>query len=136
MLRTREAHKTFVRLHAAEACVEFPLLLLDEHLAELEQKARSAQRTIGQMIREALGLYLAGRRDRCGTDGMGGGTQPDPPSDDPGVLAVTLLLPVSRLAELEVVAARGGTTAGALIRRVVCSTLLGRTSARRPPEES
>jgi hypothetical protein len=136
MLLTRETQTTSGRLHPAERCVEFPLRLLDEHLAELEQQARSAQRTIGQMIRHALGIYLAGVRERCGTDGMWGDSQPDTPSDGPGVLAVTLLFPVSQLAELEALAARCDTTASALIRRVVCSSLLLRSPHQQPPNES
>ena len=136
MLLTRETTTTFGRLHPAERCVEFPLLLLDEHLAELEQKARSAQQTIGQMVRQALGLYLAGVRERCGTDDMWGDSHPDVPSDGVGALAVTLLLPMSRLAELEALAARRDTTASALIRRVVCSSLLGRSLDRPPINES
>ncbi len=135
MLLTREPPTTFVPLHPAEGCVEFPLLLQDEELAELDQQARSAQRTIGQMIRQALGLYLAGVRDRCDAGG-GGDSQPDTPSDGPGVLAVTLLLPVSRLLELEAIAARGGTTAGALIRRVVWFSLHLRSPHQQPPNDS
>ena len=46
MLPTHQTQTTFVPLHPAERCVEFPLLLLDEQLAELEQNAKSAQRTI------------------------------------------------------------------------------------------
>ena len=57
-------------------------------------------------------------------------------SDGPGVLVVTLLLPTSRLAELEVLAARRDTTASTLIRRVVCCSLLRHPPGEQPPNET
>ena len=120
MLLIRKPQTTFGLPHPSEGCVEFPLQLLDEHFVELEQKARAAQRGIGQMLRRALGLYFAGVLDRDLADGMCGDSQPDLPPDGSGVLAVTLLLPISRLTELESLAARRDTTASALIRRVIC----------------
>ena len=132
MLLTRETQTTFERLRPGEGCVEFPLRLHDEQLAELDHRARTAQRTIGQMIRQAIGLYLAGVRDRC--DGTWGDSPPDVPSDD--ALTVPLLLPFSRLAELESLAVQRDTTASALVRRVVCCFLLECSSGQQLPIDS
>ncbi|OWK39802.1 hypothetical protein FRUB_05692 [Fimbriiglobus ruber] len=88
------------------------------------------------MIREAIGLYLAGVRDRCSAEGLWANSEPDTPSDESDVHSVTLLLPVSRLAELDAHAASRDTTAGVLIRRLVCSSLLKRSAGERPPNES
>ncbi len=123
------------RRHSQEGCVEFPLLLLDEQLAELERQATSEKRTIGQMIRQAIGLYLASKRDRCGTDRRGD-SLPDLPPDGAGVIAVTLLLPRSQLAELESLANQCETAVSVLIRRVVCCCLLPFSAGQPPQKES
>ena len=86
------------------------------------------------MIRQAIGLYLDGVRDRYGAEGLGGDSQPDMPSAA-GTLAVTLLLPMSRVAELEALAAQRQTTASALIRRVICCSLLGRSPVQKLAEQ-
>jgi hypothetical protein len=135
-LVTQQPQTTFGRFHPSDACVEFPLLLLDEELAELEQSARFAQRTIGQMIRQALGLYLTAVRDQCNDEDGWGDFQPDAPFVGPDVLAVTLLLPASGLAELEAVAARRDAPASTLIRHVIYFALLGRSTRQSPPNES
>ena len=129
MLMTRGPLAAFGQRHPAEGCAEFPLLLLDEQWAELQQKARSRQRTIGQMIREALGRYLADEGDRGDAEGWHGDDHPDL-TDGHGVVAVTLLLPLSLLAALEALAARRASTTTAVIRRVVCATLIGCQSGR------
>lgn len=125
---TCEPHAPLRRLLPGEGCVEFPLLLLDEHLIELEQKARSENRTIGQMIRQAIGRYVTGAVEPCGTDDKWADSQIDTPFDMSGALVVTLLLPVSRLEELKAIATQRDTTASALIRHVVCRFLLRRSS--------
>lgn len=135
MLLTREPQTQFGQLHPAEGCAEVPLLLRDEHLAELQQQATSGQRTMGQLIRLALGHYLAEARDRCGADGRLDDDQLDL-TDGQGVLAVTLLLPLSRLAELDAIAVRSATTTSALIRRVVCSSLIRSQASQEPPKET
>ncbi|HEV3439988.1 MAG TPA: hypothetical protein VG122_21655 [Gemmata sp.] len=127
---TSDRHAPLRRLLPGEGCVEFPLLLLDEHLTELEQKAMSEKRTIGQMIRQAIGQYVTRAAEPCGTDDKWADSQLDTPSDMSGSLVVTLLLPVSRLEELESIATQVDTTASALIRRVVCYSLLGRSSVQ------
>jgi len=113
-------------------CVEFPLLLLHEHLTELEHQAWSRKQTIGQMIRQAIGPALAGSRGRSDFGGDWSDFQPHPTPDSPdspGVIAVTLLLTVSQFGELEALAFDFDTTTGALIRRVICCSILqiGRT---------
>jgi hypothetical protein len=135
MIMTRETQKMVEPLHPAEGCVEFPLLLLDEQLAELEGEAKSAQRTIGQMIRQALGDYLAGASKECGAGGLGA-FQPELVLDGSRVLAVTLLLPGSRLAELEALADQFETTVSVLIRRAVCCCLLPLSPNQPPRNES
>jgi hypothetical protein len=132
MLSTRETQTTFGRLRPGERCVEFPLRLHDEQLSELNHRATTAQRTIGQMIRQAIGLYLAGVSDRC--DGAWYDSPLDVPFDD--ALTVLVLLPISRLAELEALAAQRDTTASALIRRVVCCFLLECSSGQQLPIDS
>ena len=135
MLLTREPQTPFGQLHPAEGCAEFPLLLRDEHWAELQQKATTGQRTIGQMIRQALGHYLAEVRDRRDANDRLDDSQPDR-TDGHGVLTVMLQIPLSRLAELEALAAQRDTTASALIRHVVCFSFLSRSSGPQVPSKT
>jgi hypothetical protein len=135
MQLTRDPHAPTGPPHPAAGCVEFPLHLLDEHLTELERRAGSEKRTIGQMIRQAVERHLAGARETGDGHDSVGGFQLDVPPDGSGTIAVTLLLPVAQLAQLEALAARRATPTSALIRRIVCSSLLGR-SPDRPPNES
>jgi hypothetical protein len=126
----REAN--FGRLHRGEECVDLPLVLFDGQLAALGQIARSEGRTIGQMIRLALGLHLARECNCCDFDRTSGEARIDSPLDGPVAVEVMLLLPRSRMAALEALASRRGTTTGPLIRRVIgCSLLVG--SSIRPP---
>jgi hypothetical protein len=132
---TRDPLAAPAGLHPGVGCVEFPLHLLDDHLTELEQRARSEQLTVGQMIRRAVDLHLAGARER-GDGSDTGDTRPDMPPDGSGAIAVTLLFPAAQLAELEALAARRATPMSVLIRRIVHCSLLGRSPDRPPPNES
>jgi hypothetical protein len=125
MLLFREPPTALGQRHSAEVCAEVDLLLLDKDLGELQQKATSGQRTIGQMIRLTLGHYLAAMRDRCDADGGQDDAQHDMLIEGSSIITLMLLLPLSRMAELESIAARCDTTASVLIRRVVCSSLIG-----------
>jgi hypothetical protein len=88
------------------------------------------------MIRQAIDLHLAGARERSDGHDLRDDSEPDMPSDGSGSIAVTLLFPVAQLAELEALAARRATATSALIRRIVCCSLLGRSPNQQPPNES
>jgi hypothetical protein len=130
MLLTRETHTKYPRLHPTEGCVDLPLFLLDGQLAALEQQARSEGRTIGETIRQAIRLYLAGGCNRCDSDCTWGDVRLDIPPDGSGV-EVTLLLPTSRLVELEALAVQRDTTTAALIRQAVAPMDSKSTTIRR-----
>jgi hypothetical protein len=136
MLLKTDTQAAVARRHSQEGCVEFPLLLLDGDLAKLELIAKAEKRTIGQMIRETLGRYLAGACGECGAGGGWANSQPDLVPDGAGVLAVTLLLPRSQLAELESRANQCETAVSVLIRRVVCGCLLPLSPNQPPQNES
>ena len=121
MLSTGDT-QTKYGVHPEAACAEIPVLFPDAELAVLEQKAAADGRTIGQMIRLAIGAYLAGGC-RCGAD-----DRLDAVPDSSNVGEIRLLVPTSRLAELQALAARRGTTTDALIRRVVCHSIIGCSS--------
>ena len=126
------------QLYPSELCVELPLVLLDGQLAALAQKARTEGRTIGQIIRSAIGLHLAGGCNRCNADCVLGDLRVDSPPDGSGVVEVTLLLPTSRQAELEALASQSDTATGTLIRGMICCSLLAcsptqRSLAKRQP---
>ena len=136
MLLKNDTQMAFATPHSASNCVAVPLLLLEQQLAELEQKARSAQRTIGQMIRHALDVYLAGTRGHRNADGRWGDAQYDTLPDGPDALEVTLLMAGSQLAELKSHANQCETAVGVLIRNVVCTLHLERSPGQRVPGES
>jgi hypothetical protein len=122
MSRTDEPPEVDGR-RALDACVVVPVPLLERQLAALEQKARSERRTIGQTIRVAIALFLAGDCDRCGADGRWGDSPLGAGADDLDVFEVALLLPAVLLAELVVRAAERATTPGELIRHIACCSL-------------
>jgi hypothetical protein len=132
MLLKNDTRAAVAPPHSAEECVEIPLLLLDGELAELVQRARSAQASVGQMIRQAIGVYIARARDRCDAVDMWGDSQPDASSDEAEALTVTLLLPSSRLVELEALSAQQLITTRTLIRHVVCFSIIGFSPIQSP----
>mgnify|MGYP001797798024 CR=1 FL=1 len=100
------------------------MVLPDQQLAAMNQRARSEGRTIGQMLRLAIGLHLARGCRCCESDSGLGNPRIESPPDGPGIVEVSLLLPSSRVSELEVLAARRDTTTASLIRRMVSCSLL------------
>ena len=115
MILNREMPTKFGRLHpTAESCVEFPLVFLDEQSASLAQEARSEGRTIGRIIRLAIGLHLAGGCNRCNADCVSGDLRIDSPPDGSGVVEETLLVSKSCLAELEALVSQSDATMGTL----------------------
>ncbi|WP_020465588.1 hypothetical protein [Singulisphaera acidiphila] len=136
MILTCDISTKFGRLHPSELCVELPLILLDGQLAALAQKARSEGRTIGQIIRLAIDLHIAGGCNRSDVHRILGGLRIDSPPDGFGIVEVTLLLPTSRLAELEALASQSDTTTGTLIRGMFCCSLLECSPIQQSPGES
>ena len=134
MFLSEDIPTTFGRLQPPESCVDVPLVLLDQQLAALNQRAQSEGRTIGQMIRLAIGLHLAHGCGCCESGWGLGNPRIESPPDCPGIFEVSLLLPSSRVGELEVLAFRCETTTASLIRRMVCCSLLECSSIQLPRE--
>ena len=125
MIMIRDLPTSLAELDTSDSCVELPLVLLDGQLNALAQEAGAKGRTIGQFIRSAIGLHLAGGCNRCNADCIQGDLQLDSPPYGSGTVEATLLLPTSRLEELETLASQSDTTTGTLIRGMVCCSLLG-----------
>jgi hypothetical protein len=96
---------------------------LDRQLAALERKAHAEGRTIGQTIRLAIALFVAGDCDRCAADGRWADSPLGATAGDSGVVEVALLLPLALLPELAARAARRDTALADLIRHVACCSL-------------
>ena len=79
---------------------------------------------VGQMIRLAIGNYLACECNRCDYDCEWTCFRLGASPNESGGIVVRLLMPISRLAELEVLAIQRETTPAALVRYVVCGSLL------------
>ena len=136
MFLTRDLQARFEGIHPAGACVELPLILLDGQLAALRQIAGSEWRTIGQLIRLTIAHHLTGRCNRCNSHCILGDLRTDSPLNGSGVVEVPLLLPTSRLAELETLAFQSDTTTATLIRGMVCCSLLECRPIQPPMGES
>ena len=131
MILIRDLPTNFGRLDPSDLCVELPLVLLDGQLEALAQEAGGKGRTIGQIIRMAIGLHVGGACNECNADCILGDLRSDSPPEGSGVVEVTLLLPFSRLTELEAIAFQSDTTSGTLIRGIICCLLLKCSPIRR-----
>ncbi len=132
MIMIRDIPTRLEELDTSDSCVELPLVLLDGQLNALAQEAGAKGRTIGEIIRRAIGLHLAGRCNRCNADCILGDLRIDSPPDGSGIVEVTLLLPRSRLAELETLASQSDTTTGTLIRGMLSCSLIECSPIQQP----
>jgi hypothetical protein len=130
MVMARIRQTKFRQRLPSEICVDLPLVLHNGQLAALAQRAGSEEQTIGQIIRSAINVHLAGHCERCHVDSDLRNIQIEASPDGSGIVEVMLLLTAARLAEVVAIARQRGTTSGTLVQRMVSCTLL--ESAARP----
>jgi hypothetical protein len=134
---TDETPQRMEHRYSRDGCIVLPVPFLDRQLAALEQKGAAEGRTIGQTIRLAIGLFLAGNCDRCGANGGWGDSPLDMNSEaDLEVFEVALLVPVALLPELVARATQRETSLGELIRHVACCSLLDQSLISPMPGEA